>query len=418
MTEPDAAVPSRPRRPAVSVLSAALIVLGLVLAPLGLVSGYLRAEIATTDSFVSAFAPLAADPAVQQYVIDKTVAVIDESIDIDGTTRRAFDAISGLGLSDRAASALGLLEGPAASALAGLVTSSVTGFVQSDAFPAVWETALRATHTQLIATLEGDPAAAVSLASGGEIELQLGPIVSAVRERLVDGGVGIAAAIPDTSRSVQIAQIDSPRDLKVLYALVLAAGAWLGPIALLLVVAGTAIARRRRRALAVAGLVLAALMALVSIAIGLVHLLAVAAVGSASVAGAALGALIDAAADPIHQTAVAVAVIGASAALLAWITGSGRIPVAARGIGNALADRLRRLGDAHGIGTGRFGRRIDRWWRPITVVVLLSASAILLLTRPITLATVLGTGAGALLVLAAASLARRPAGSGETEGPA
>src|SRR5690349_6034965 len=173
-----------------------LVVIGLILAPVAVIAGWARLELVDTDRFVATFAPMAEDPDVQAFIADQVTVAIEEQVDIPALTADLFDGLRQLDLPPRAETALGLLEQPATQGLQSLVSGVVDRIVTSDAFEDIWAAALRASHTQFIAAVQGSPDAALEIGSGGTLSVQLGPIVEAVKQRLVDQGVGFASAIP------------------------------------------------------------------------------------------------------------------------------------------------------------------------------------------------------------------------------
>src|SRR5215207_1755909 len=150
-----------------------LVVVGLLLAPVAVISAWARLELVDTERFVATFAPLADDPAVQAYIADEVTAAIEEQVDIPGLTADLFDGLEALDLPPRAVTALGLLEAPATQGLQSLVSGIVDRVVESDAFADVWATALRVSHRQFVAAIQGDPDAALSIGGDGTISVQL-----------------------------------------------------------------------------------------------------------------------------------------------------------------------------------------------------------------------------------------------------
>src|SRR5918994_3721371 len=179
-----------------------LVVVGLLLAPVAVISAWARLELVDTERFVATFAPLADEPAVQDYITEQATAAIGEQVDIPGLTKDVFDGIKSLDLPPRAEDALSLLEAPAAQGLQSLVTQVVDRVVTSEGFADVWAAALRATHTQFVTAVQGDPDAALAVGGDGTISVQLGPIIETVKQRLEERGVGFAAAIPEVDRSI------------------------------------------------------------------------------------------------------------------------------------------------------------------------------------------------------------------------
>src|SRR5690606_10980040 len=118
----------------------------------------------------------------------------------------------------------------------------------SPEFPRLWDEVNRTAHQQVLRLLEGEQGGAVT-AQDNQITLNLGPIVAAVRDRLVDRGFGLASNTPDVDRSFVLAQSDAISDAQSFYRLLNTLGVWLPITALVLLVAGILLARDRRRAL-------------------------------------------------------------------------------------------------------------------------------------------------------------------------
>ncbi|PJJ61882.1 hypothetical protein [Compostimonas suwonensis] len=398
----------KPRGRGWTVLSVFLIVIGLVLAPVAVLSTFARAQLTDTDAFVTTFAPLADDPAVQSFVADEVVTVINEQVDIPGLTKQVFEGLDSLSLPPAASSALQLLEGPAAQGLQSLVASVVENLVASEAFSDIWEQALRTTHTQLLATLQNDPSAAVGVTGRGEIELQLGPIIEEVKQRLVDNGVGFASSIPTVDRSIVIAQSDSVTSVQLGYGIAVAVGIWLPWIALVLLAAGVVVALRRTTALIWTAAGLGAVMVVLGSGIGIGRIVFVATVSPSIIPSDAATVIYETVVVSMANTTVAVAVVAFTVAIIAWFGGPYRVPRALRGLATSGADALRRLGDSRGLGTGRFGRWLYTQRTLVTVVIAVGASAIILFVRPLTVGLIVWTAVIALLLVALREILQRP----------
>ena len=190
------------------MLAAVLIVLGCLMAPMAVVSGWAKTTLTDTDTFVATYAPLARDPEVQNFVIDQAAAAINQNINIEQLTSDVLDGIKALGTRPAASAALDALKGPATQGVQTVIRNGITEFVTSDAFAQTWERALRLSHTQLLATMRNDPQALIVAQSDGTIGIQLGPIVEDVKAALLARGLSIASRIPPVDRTIPIAQSD------------------------------------------------------------------------------------------------------------------------------------------------------------------------------------------------------------------
>ena len=403
------AEPSRERRRwGRTAAAVVLIVVGLLLAPVAVISAWARLELVDTERFVATFAPLAEEPAVQSFIGDQVTAAIEEQVDIPTLTSDLFDGIRALDLPPRAEQALGLLEGPATQGLQSLVSGIVDRVVESPAFADVWATALRVSHRQFIAAIQGGPDAALTIEDGA-IAVQLGPIIEAVKQRLDEQGVGFAASIPVIEKSIVVAQDDSIALVQTVYRLAVAAGTWLPWIALALLVAGVLIARRRVAALVwtAGGLALSMLVLASGIGIGRAYFLS--SVSPSVMPSDTAIALYDGLLELMLSTILAIFVLALFVAVIAWLSGPWRPARAARGFADSGFSAVRRSAAAHGVTTGSFGVALDRWRVVAYVAIAVAAALVIMFNRPVTVSFVVWTVVLALLAVALVELLRRPA---------
>ncbi|GAA4377562.1 hypothetical protein GCM10023152_23480 [Agromyces bauzanensis] len=401
-------------RTAVAVV---LVVIGLLLAPVAVISAWARLELVDTERFVATFAPLAEDPAVQAYIGDQVTAAIEEQVDIPGLTADVFDGLRQLDLPPRAEQALGLLEAPATQGLQSLVSGVVDRVVESDAFADIWATALRVTHRQFVAAMQGDPDAALAIGSEGTISVQLGPIIEAVKDRLEEQGVGFASAIPVIDRSIVVAQNDAFVLVQTVYTLAVAVGTWLPWLTLALLAAGVLIAKRRAAALAWTAGGFALSMLILASGVGIGRAFFLGAVSPSIMPADAAGALYDGLVQLMLSTILALLVLALFVAVIAWLSGPWRPARATRRFAHAGFSSVRRAAARQGVTTGAFGLALDRWRVAAYVVIAVVASVVILFNRPVTGSFVVWTVVIALLVVALVELLRRPADEVVAEPP-
>ncbi|WP_411701009.1 hypothetical protein [Conyzicola sp.] len=391
-----------------TLFAAALITIGSLLAPVAVVASWARVVLTDTDRFVAAYAPLAGDSRIQAYVTDSTLVAIKEQVDVPQITDDVIDGITDLGTGPAATQALELLKGPAASGVESLIKSGVTTFVASDAFADVWESALRLSHAQLVALMENDPDAAIAIGARGEIGIQLGPIVDAVKVALVDQGIDLANQIPAVDRTIVVAQSDALPSVQLAYGLALAAGSWFPWIAILFLAAGVLVARRRSVALiwAAAGLATAMLVTLAALAVGNVAL--VSAVSPSLLPSGVAGLLFETVVVDMRATAVAVLVLAVAVAVVGWLAGPFDVPRRLRGFAGEGAARIRSAAERRGITTGRTGEWIYLRRGLLRAAIAVVGAAIVLFVRPITVGLTLWTLVLAALALAILELVQRP----------
>ncbi|WP_147309125.1 hypothetical protein [Agromyces sp. PvR057] len=385
-----------------------LVLIGAILTPVAVLGGWAKNQLVDTDTFVATFAPLADDPAVQAYVADEATEAIIAAADIESLTSSVFEGISQLGLPDRAEQALQLLEGPATQGIESLIGQIVNRFVTSEAFGDIFEQALRTTHTATIKALQGDPDAALQITDSGEIGIQLGPIVEAVKQRLVDAGIGFASAIPEVDRTIVVAKSDSLTTVQLAYTLAVSAGTWLPWVALAFLIGGILVAPRRRTAIIWTTSTLAVTLTILASGFGIGRLYFISTVSPSIVPTAAAEVIYDQIVDRMFATTIALVVFAVSVALIAWLSGPGTIPTRLRGFADAGFGAVRRSAAARGLTTGSFGAWLGRQRTVVFSVIMLGAVAVILFVRPVSTGLVVWTIVIALILVAIVELLQRP----------
>ncbi|MHC9046845.1 hypothetical protein ACYX8G_19850 [Microbacterium saperdae] len=399
-----------------TLLSTTLIVVGALLSPVAIVSTWAHDELTDTALFVDTFAPLAKEPAVQDFITAQTVEAIEAQVDIDQIADDLFEGLDGLDLGPRAHDALSLLKAPAVTGAKGLISTAVTDFVRSDAFAAIWEDALTITHTQLVSTATGQSDAAVTVGQNQEISLQLGQIIQAVKEELVADGFALADRVPAIDRTIIIAESSSMGIYLAIYQIVVAVGIWLPWVSLLLLVAGVFVARRRALALAWASGALLSSMVLVGSGVGIgknIFALAV----SSSIPNAAATVLYEHVLGFVTHMIVVVAVLAATALTVTLFAGPWHWARILRARNAAFFAAIRDTAEQRGFSTGRTGEWIYRWRVILRIIVGAACAAFLLTNRPVTPGMIAWTAVCAFAIIAFLELVSRPPQDAAATGP-
>jgi hypothetical protein len=217
-----------------------------VLSILGL---WARAQLLNTTAWTRTSSELLEDPAVRTTVATTLVDQLYANVDLAGELRT------------RLPSDLRPLASPVAGALRDPLQRAVERLLEAPRFQALWSTANRLTHEQLVNIIE-DRGRAIRLPGGGAVYLDLRPLAGRIADQLGLSGsrVGQIPRIKVLSSD----QVDAAqRGVKLLKAL----GIALLVLTLLLLCAAVALARpeRRRNVIAAAGvrLVIAGLLVLV-----------------------------------------------------------------------------------------------------------------------------------------------------------
>jgi hypothetical protein len=209
-------------------------VLTWLLLPVALTSGWLAAVVTDTDSYVDTVGPLASDATVQRAVADR----------LEGLAIGTVENATGARVNDQNRE---------------LVSSTVTGVVESEEFESAWRSANRVTHRQAIRLIESDDR---TVTDDGRVAVELGPVYDAVVRSLDQRGLVNAGAVPKVNATFPLVRASDLDRVQAVYELLDAAGFWL-PVAWLVLVAATLlVAPERRRAVgwlawgSIAGLVL------------------------------------------------------------------------------------------------------------------------------------------------------------------
>ncbi|MGB3603836.1 MAG: hypothetical protein WBA38_09860 [Gordonia sp. (in: high G+C Gram-positive bacteria)] len=393
-------------RMAVSFL---LITIALLLAPIAAIGTWARVELVDGDSFVSTFAPLAEDPAVQDFVAGQITDEIDKQVNFDQAVGQLFDELAAANLPPRPTAAIAALRGPAVAGIQSIVASTVQRLVASDQFAQLWESSLRLSHQQAIAVLKDQPGTVLDLSKDGTLSVQLEPLFDAVKTRLVQRGLTFADRIEPKNRTITIAHADSLALARATYQVAVIAGFWLPWVALALLVAGILVANRRRRALLFASIGVVIVFVLLSLGIWVGGNIFTYSVSPdpmpSSVADAVFGEVTAA----MTSTIRAIAVLGLLIAVVVWFGGPARPAVAVRSVANSGFSSLRSALDRNGGDTGRFGAFVDHYRAVIWWIAAILGTFALMASRPVTFSAIGWLIVGLVVLGIAVELLRRPA---------
>ncbi|MFI9767494.1 hypothetical protein ACIHJG_11600 [Streptomyces sp. NPDC052415] len=273
-----------------NALSAALIALACLLVPFGALAAWVSYGLADTGRYVTAMAPLAADPAVRDAVAD-TVG--------DGIVR----------------------ETDAGAPMRPFVHDAVRSFTGTDAFRTAWASGNRAVHDAVLR--------AVRDGRGGEVRVDLAPVAAEVKQQLAADNVPLADRIPVEHAEVAVLPAGELDRLRRGLSVVEVAAFWLPVTAALLAVAGIAVAACRRRAVTATALGTALGGAFLALAVFLGRRLTLADLPE-TVHRPAAEAVYDALTATLRTVSWLLVAVGLAVALTTWlITRHRQPPVAA-----------------------------------------------------------------------------------------
>ncbi|MGV9710661.1 hypothetical protein ACWDTI_08350 [Gordonia sp. NPDC003424] len=389
-----------------------LVFLCALLALLSVTTRFVRSELLDTDHYVNTVAPLASNPAVQTQIVTTVTDQINNQVDIEATTKSALQQLVDLTPAERPRldSAVVGLAPVIASQAQSFIQKTVTDFVQSSAFKDLWVTANRTAHQGVVAAVTGDTNhGAVKIDANGTVSIDLGPIITQVKNRLEQRGFAFAANIPNVNKEFVIFQ--SPELAKAntwVSALdkVATALPWLG-IAAALGAIGLIGHGRRLRMTAIVGVAIALSMLLLAIAILIGRAIYLNEIPSDVLAPNAASAIFDTVIAPLRFALRAVAVLALVVAIAAFFAGGSRSALAARrafthGVGAIDARRSQRPPNT-------FEKSLWHARIPVRIAVVAVAALILMFWPYPTGLVVIWTVVIAVLVLIALEVAMRPA---------
>ncbi|MBT2418620.1 hypothetical protein J7F04_12450 [Streptomyces sp. ISL-24] len=225
-----------------NALSAALIALSCLLVPFGALAAWVTYGLADTGRYVTAMAPLAADPAVQGAVADTVGAGILHEV--------APRLDPGLGARDEQGT------------LRPFVYDAVRSFTRSEAFHTAWDASNRAIHDAVLSALHDG--------RDRPVTVDLAPVTAQVKRHLADDHVPLAHRIPVEHTEVAVLPAHELDRLRKGYDVLEVAGFWLPVSAAVLAATGIAVAACRRRAVTATalGTALGGAFLLLAVAIG------------------------------------------------------------------------------------------------------------------------------------------------------
>lgn len=244
----------RPVRAARWLGATLLALLAAVLVVASVTARYARSELLDTDRYVETVAPLASDPQVQAAVADRVTDEIMARLPLE---KLAGDLAAAVNL-PRAQSIIDLVTPAVSSWLQSQIHKVVGEVVASPRFASVWIEVNRKAHQNVEGLLTGQGGPMLH-ADGTDIVIDLGPVLAAARQELVDRGFGLAARIPDMSIPYTVAQVDQLPEIQRYVRLLDVSATWLPPLALVLLGLAVWTAPNRRRGL-ILGLLLSALL--------------------------------------------------------------------------------------------------------------------------------------------------------------
>ncbi|MGW2092798.1 hypothetical protein [Promicromonospora sukumoe] len=409
---PAQAAPAQEHHRARSATAVVLILLGALLAPVGVVAAWAERTLTDTDRYVATVAPLAKDPVVQQAVAGRLTTAVMDKIDVGAVLDDVQQGLDERGIAPRAARAITALEGPLTSGVESFVRNAADRVVESDQFESAWDQANRVAHEQLVQVMQGNGGDVAQISQNGELTIQLGGLVDILKQRLVDRGLTLAGNLPSINATFTVMQSSQLVEIQNRYAQIVALGTWLPWIVLVLLAAGVVVAVHHTRTLVVAGLALAAAMVVLGIGLAIGRGLYLDALSGKVMRLDAAEVVFDQLVSFLRVTLRTVGVLGLVVALAAYLGGSSASARGLRsGIGKGMG-RMRDWAEGRGVSTGPAGVWLARYRNVARIAVIALAALVLLLAGSPTPALIVGIAAGAVVLILLIELVARPGAAG------
>ncbi len=394
-------------------VSALLIVIGCVLAPLSVVGVWTANQVSDTNRYIANIEPLIRDPAIQNALTDKITVAITSRLDVAARTNQAADLLTSKGL-PRVGTLLKTFSGSLASAVNGYVHNTVHKIVTSDKFATAWVEVNRVAHQTLVQALSGSGGAIT--VSNGQVTLDLAPFIAIVKQNLVQRGFTLVNSLPPVHPTIALFSSKTLVQAQTLYRVLNDLKIILPIVALLLIAAGVYIAREHRRALIGAGLGFAASMLVLGAALLIARGIYLNSVPNSVFPSDAAAAAFDTLVRFIKIALRALLVLGLVVAIAAFFTGPSVTAVRTRAGFVKGFDWIRSSGERRGVSTGPACRWTYAHRHALRICAVALAAVIFVFQGRPTAASVIVLLILLLLVLGLIELIGRPPSQPEPAG--
>jgi hypothetical protein len=244
--------------------------------------------------------------------------------------------------------------GPIESGINNAIATTVARVVASPAMATLWVQANTIAHAGVVKALSGQGNGSLSL-QNGQVVLNIGPLVTQVKDRLTAQGLTIADRIPVVNATFPLFAAPNLEKAQRGYQL-LTTLRWVLPIVTLLLFAvGIWVSRSRRHGLLGSGLGLAASMLVLGIALTIARGVYLNSVPSSTLPSDAAGAAYDTLIRFVREALRALLVVGLIVAAGAFLTGPAAAAVSTRKALGSGIGWVRAQAEGHGVSAGPVG---------------------------------------------------------------
>jgi hypothetical protein len=407
---------ARPRRRRVSwrtPVSALLIVIGCILAPLSVIGVWTANQVSDTNRYIANIEPLIHDPAIQNALTDKVTVAITSRLNVAGRATQAADLLTSKGL-PRVGTLLKTFAPTLAGAVNGYIHNAVHKLVTSPGFARAWVQVNTIAHQTLVKALSGQGGAVT--VSNGQVTIDLAPFIAVVKQNLAKRGFTLVNSLPPIHPTIALFSSKTLVQAQTLYRLINDLKIVLPILSLLLIAAGVYIARYHRRALIGAGLGFAASMLVLGAALLIFRGVYLNSVPNSVFPSNAAAAAFDTLVRFIKIALRALLVLGLVVAIAAFFTGPSVTAVRTRAGFVKGFDWVRSSGERRGVSTGPAGRWTYAHRNALRICAVALAAVIFVFQGRPTAASVIVLAIILLLVLGLIELIGRPPSQPEPAG--
>jgi hypothetical protein len=334
-------------------VSAVLIVLGCVLAPVAVLGVWASNQVSNTDRYVANVTPLIGDPAIQGALSTKITSAITTQLDVNALVNQAASQLSANNV-PRLSALLKNFSGPISSGIDGLVGTAVSRVVASPAMARVWVQANRTAHAGIVKVLSGQGNGAVDVVNG-KVTISLGPFITQAEQALTKQGFSLAAKLPPVNPTFPLFEAPNLSKAQAGYRLINTLK-WVLPfLSLALFAAGVYIARGRRRALVGAALGLSGSMIVLGAALAIARGIYLNSVPQSTLPADAAAVLYDTLVRFVKDGLRLLLLVGLVIAAGAFLTGPSSVAVGTRRGVTSGVDWLRARMESRGLHPGPVG---------------------------------------------------------------
>jgi hypothetical protein len=334
-------------------VSALLIVIGCVLAPLSVVGVWTANQVSDTNRYIANIEPLIHEPAVQNALTDKITTQITTHLNVTGYANQAAALLTSKGL-PRVGTLLKTFGPAISSAVTGFVHNTVHKIVTSDRFANTWIQVNTVAHQTLVQALSGQNGAIA--VSNGQVTIDLAPFIAIVKANLAERGFTLVNSLPPIHPTLALFSSKTLVQAQTLYRLINDLKYVLPILSLVLIAAGVYIARGHRRALIGAGLGFAASMLVLGAALLVFRGVYLNSVPNDVLPSNAAAVMFDTLVRFIKEALRVLLVIGLIVAIGAFLTGPSVTAVRTRAGFISAFGWIRSSGERKGLTTGPAGR--------------------------------------------------------------